>query len=349
MSYREPAWLTRRSAIALLGLGMGLCISRVLAQDGGSSGDDIDSLQPGQFIWHPERAPKGPVAIIVSIPKQRVFVYRNGILIGVSTCSTGKPGHSTPAGVFTILEKAKTHTSVKYGEPMPDMERLTWKGIALHVGDLPGYPDSHGCVHLPSDFADDLYGITQVGTPVIIAGGHTDPASVADPGPILGTAAKEEMESKVGQAMFSPSSPDAVTSILVSRADKKIYVLQNADIVAEGEAIIANPSQPLGSNVFVWQAGDAKGSDLGGNGLSCRSCPRYDAERRRAPTHRRRARRDGRRPGTDQAGDGAGYHRPAGDARYAKRRQPRGDGQSAEMRRQVNRNEFQLALEMTRT
>ena len=260
MSYREPAWLTRRSAIALLGLGMGLYISRVLAQDGGSSGDDIDSLQPGQFIWHPERAPKGPVAIIVSILKQRVFVYRNGIFIGVSTCSTGKPGHSTPAGVFTILEKAKTHTSVKYGEPMPDMERLTWKGIALHVGDLPGYPDSHGCVHLPSEFAADLYAITQVGTPVIIAGGHSDPASVADPGPVLGAAAKEEMESEVGQAMFSPSSPDAVTSILVSRADKKIYVLQNADIVAEGEAIIANPSQPLGSNVFVWQAGDAKGS-----------------------------------------------------------------------------------------
>ena len=198
MSYREPAWLTRRSAIALLGLGMGLYISRVLAQDGGSSGDDIDSLQPGQFIWHPERAPKGPVAIIVSIPKQRVFVYRNGILIGVSTCSTGKPGHSTPAGVFTILEKAKTHTSVKYDEPMPDMERLTWKGIALHVGDLPGYPSSHGCVHLPQDFAGDLYAITQVGTPVIIAGGHTDPASVADPGPILGTAAKEEMEFEGG-------------------------------------------------------------------------------------------------------------------------------------------------------
>ena len=57
---------------------------------------------------------------------------------------------------------------------MPDMERLTWKGIALHVGDLPGYPDSHGCVHLPPDFADDVYAITQIGTPVILAGGHSD-------------------------------------------------------------------------------------------------------------------------------------------------------------------------------
>ncbi len=266
MSHREPAWPTRRMAIALLSLGMTLCagqrflISRVLAQAGADSGDDFNSFQPGQFFWHPERSPKGPVAIIVSIPKQLVFVYRNGILIGVSTVSTGKPGHGTPSGVFTILEKAKAHTSVKYGEPMPDMERLTWKGIALHVGDLPGYPDSHGCVHLPPQFAEDLYAITQIGTPVIIAGAHSDPASVADPGLVLGAGAEKEIESKVGQAMFSPSSPGAVTSILVSRADKKIYVLQNADIVAEGEATIDNPSEPLGSNVFVWQGGDAKGS-----------------------------------------------------------------------------------------
>jgi hypothetical protein len=144
---------------ASLGLGAVLLNARrhsALAQAAPGADPDDASLQPGQFIWHPERAPKGPVAIIVSIPKQLVFVYRNGILIGVSTCSTGKPGHSTPSGVFTVLEKAKVHTSATYGEPMPDMERLTWKGIALHVGDLPGYPDSHGCVHLPPDFAEPL-------------------------------------------------------------------------------------------------------------------------------------------------------------------------------------------------
>jgi hypothetical protein len=90
---------------------------------------DLGSLEPGQFIWDPERAPEGPVAIIVSIPKQLVFVYRNGILIGVSTCSTGKPGHSTPAGVFAILDKAEVHTSATYGEPMPDMEKLTWRAL----------------------------------------------------------------------------------------------------------------------------------------------------------------------------------------------------------------------------
>ena len=270
MPRQLPTALSRRSVIGLLGLGAVLLNARgrsAQAQSTPGADPDFASLQPGQFIWHPARAPKGPVAIIVSIPRQLVFVYRNGILIGVSTCSTGKPGHSTPAGVFTILDKAKVHTSATYGEPMPDMEKLTWKGIALHVGDLPGYPNSHGCVHLPPDFADDLYAITQIGTPVILAGGHSDPASIADPGAILGTTAREEIEAKIGGKPIPSLSPEAVMSILVSRADMKIYVLQNADIVAEGAATIKDPAEPIGSNVFVWQGGDAKGSTWEGMGF----------------------------------------------------------------------------------
>jgi hypothetical protein len=128
MPRRSPAELSWRSVVNLLALAAGflagrrLLVSSALAQGTPTPDDDIASLQPGQFFWHPERAPEGPVAIIVSIPKQLAFVYRNGILIGVSTCSTGKPGHSTPAGVFTVLQKAKVHTSATYGEPMPDME-----------------------------------------------------------------------------------------------------------------------------------------------------------------------------------------------------------------------------------
>ena len=115
---------------------------------------DKTALKPGQFEWRPDRAPAGPVAIIVSIPKQQVFVYRNGIQIGVSSCSTGMKGHETPTGVFTILQKAKEHYSSTYDNaPMPNMERLTWDGIALHAGKLPGYPASHGCVRLPPAFA----------------------------------------------------------------------------------------------------------------------------------------------------------------------------------------------------
>ena len=267
----SPDGPSRRSVAGLLTLAAGALagwhalIYRALAE--GADGGQIDALQPGQFIWHPERAPQGPVAIIASIPEQLVFVYRNGIRIGVSTCSTGKPGHRTPIGVFTVLQKAKVHTSSKYHEAMPYMERLTWKGIALHAGDLPGYPDSHGCVHLPLKFAEDLYDVTQIGTPVIIAGSHTDHVSLADPGLILGTGAKEEIEAKVGRKTFAPSGPHSVTSILVSSADKRIYVVENGDILAEGDAIIKDPSRPLGSHVFIWQGGDRKGSTWLGIGF----------------------------------------------------------------------------------
>ena len=87
----------------------------------------IDQFEPGDFSWHPEHSPSGPVAVIVSIPDQLVHVYRGGIRIAVSTCSTGKKGHSTPAGVFTILQKDKNHHSSTYNNaPMPNMNRLRW-------------------------------------------------------------------------------------------------------------------------------------------------------------------------------------------------------------------------------
>jgi L,D-transpeptidase-like protein len=129
---------------------------------------------------------------------------------------------------------------------MPHMERLTWDGIALHAGKLPGYPASHGCVRLPAAFAQKLYGITQVGTPVIVANDSTHPASVVDPGLLLGAQAKQELGkvAKKTKPVFSKSN--AVTSILVSGADKSIYVLQNGDIVAQGKATIADPSKPSG-------------------------------------------------------------------------------------------------------
>jgi lipoprotein-anchoring transpeptidase ErfK/SrfK len=100
--------------------------------------------------------------MIVSVPEQRARVYRNGISIGVTTVSTGRPGHATPIGVFTILNKDKDHRSKKYNDaPMPYSERLTWDGVALHAGGLPGYPESHGCIHLPTRFAQLLFDVTK--------------------------------------------------------------------------------------------------------------------------------------------------------------------------------------------
>ncbi|MET1113130.1 MAG: L,D-transpeptidase family protein [Allosphingosinicella sp.] len=126
-------------------------------------------LRPGEFVWQPERSPQGAVEIVVSIPLQRAYVYRGGVLIGVTTVSTGKPGHSTPTGKFDILEKRARHFSNLYNNaPMPFMQRLTWGGVALHAGQIPGRPASHGCVRLPLEFARHLFGVTSVGASVHI-------------------------------------------------------------------------------------------------------------------------------------------------------------------------------------
>jgi len=136
----------------------------------GASGIATAELKPGEFIFEPDLSPEGPVVFIVSIPDQRIHVYRNGVEIGVSTCSTGKPGHSTPTGVFVILQKDRHHRSSTYNNaPMPNMQRLTWGGIALHAGNLPGYPASHGCVRLPRKFSELIFEITHLGIPVTIA------------------------------------------------------------------------------------------------------------------------------------------------------------------------------------
>jgi len=113
------------------------------------TGKPTGTLKPGEYWWKPQLSPRGPLVVLVSIPQQTMHVYRNGILIGRSTVSTGAKGHSTPGGVFSILEKKKTHHSKKYDNaPMPYMQRLTWSGIAMHSGHLPGYPASHGCIRM---------------------------------------------------------------------------------------------------------------------------------------------------------------------------------------------------------
>jgi L,D-transpeptidase catalytic domain len=135
------------------------------------------TLKPGDYVWHPEVSPAGPVVVLVSLPDQILYVYRNGVRIGRSTVSSGKPGKRTPSGVFTILQKKVRHESSIYkGAQMPHMQRLTWTGIAMHAGNLPGYPASAGCVRLPVDFAAKLYSVTGIGTTVIIADNKTAPS-----------------------------------------------------------------------------------------------------------------------------------------------------------------------------
>src|SRR5262245_43147342 len=164
-------------------------------------GTDPRSLKPGQFIWDADASPKGPLVVVVSLPEQRARVYRNGVSIGVSTVSTGRPGHVTPTGVFTILNKDRDHRSKTYNDaPMPYSERLTWDGVALHAGGLPGYPESHGCVHMPTRFAQLLFEATDVGMTVVIANDSVSPVDVSHPAFLSPVSAKgaEDQAARLG-------------------------------------------------------------------------------------------------------------------------------------------------------
>jgi hypothetical protein len=134
-----------------------------------------DGLRPGQYVWYDRpqliRASTAPsqISITVSLPDQRAYVYRDGAMIGMTTVSTGARGRATPVGDYTILQKKPFHRSNLYSNaPMPFMQRLTWSGIAMHAGHLPGYPASHGCIRMPRAFAEQLYSLTDLGVSVSV-------------------------------------------------------------------------------------------------------------------------------------------------------------------------------------
>lgn len=165
--------------------------SRGVAADAVANASTVQSAQgkvlaPGKFEWAPERSVDGPVVIVVSLPEQTANVYRGGVRIGRSTVSSGRPGHETPPGIYNVLQKERMHHSNLYNNAaMPFMQRLTWDGIALHAGQIPGHPASHGCVRLPLAFAEILYGVTESGVTVVVADETTHGDSVLHPGDVV--------------------------------------------------------------------------------------------------------------------------------------------------------------------
>lgn len=283
--------ITRRYFLAKAGaLGLLSATGSVFAQQ---VAVEVSDLLPGQYTWHPDRQPEGPVAIIVSLPQQRVHVYRNGVRIAVSTCSTGKPGHSTPTGVFTVLQKDADHRSSTYNNaPMPNMNRLTWSGIALHAGNLPGYPASHGCVRLPLEFSAKLFGITHIGTPVIVAGSNTDPWELTHPGMVLGDYAEHEFEDVVA-SLDGKSHPkdwtedeiNPVTTMIASSADKKVLLIENDVAIAESKLTIKGPST-LGEHVLILQGAHNGKKGLSWHGISHHEDPAYPHQPEEAVANR---------------------------------------------------------------
>ena len=177
------------------------------------------------------------VLIVVSIPSQKLFVFKDGSEWGSATVSTGRSGHGTPAGVFSILQKQVHHRSTLYhGAPMPYMQRLTWGGVALHAGHVTGSPASHGCIRLPWDFARKLYAVTNpASTAVLIvrqplqfaeqarnaaSGGGMLPAPVqqARAAPVLPARQATFAPSAVGPAASGPAASGPVQTIQLAAA-----------------------------------------------------------------------------------------------------------------------------------
>jgi lipoprotein-anchoring transpeptidase ErfK/SrfK len=129
-----------------------------------------------------ERPIQGPLVVNVSLARQRLTVYDASGPIAVSPVSSGRVGNSTPMGVFSIVQKKRMHHSNLYNSaPMPNMQRITWSGVALHAGVLPGYPASHGCIRLPQGFSKKLYGMTPMGTRVIVSRDPVAPMPIEHP------------------------------------------------------------------------------------------------------------------------------------------------------------------------
>jgi hypothetical protein len=250
-------------SLFILAVGLLFTVSAEIFTEGVRVSPETGKLKTGEYVWEPERAPEGPLLVVASITEQVVYVYRNGIRIARSSVSTGRPGHSTPTGVFTILEKEVHHTSSIYkGAEMPYMERVTWGGIALHAGDLPGYPDSHGCVRLPLEFSKLLFGVTMKGATVIIADEHSAPAETVHPGLFFSQGGEESEPEAAGQFEWNPEkSATGPVSLLISSADKTVYVYRNG--VQIGRAGIPNSQAvaPLDDRVFTALSGtDAEGN-----------------------------------------------------------------------------------------
>jgi len=222
---------------------------------GTPTGKPAGQLKPGEYWWKPQLSPSGPLMVLVSVPEQTMHVYRNGILIGRSTISTGSKGHATPGGVFSILEKKQEHYSKKYNNaPMPNMQRLTWTGIAMHSGNLPGYPASHGCIRLPFDFSQLLFNETSKGGTVVVGDGKVPvPHLASSPGLLL--APKDftpEMLHPLAKNAYDwnpERSSSGPVTIVVSAADRALYVYRNGNPIGRA-AVEIDGRGSLGDHVY---------------------------------------------------------------------------------------------------
>src|SRR5207247_4898072 len=146
-----------------------------------------------------------PIMAIVSLGSQRVTIYDADGWILRAPVSSGRKGYETPAGIYAVIQKEAEHYSNLYEDGyMPFMQRITWSGIALHGGPLPGYPASHVCVRIPLDFAECLLDLTRIGMRVIVA--RNDPVPVEFSHPVLTSLKAVRIKESVAEPSMPPSA-----------------------------------------------------------------------------------------------------------------------------------------------
>ena len=251
MKTRFPALVA-----AFVSMAPGTAEAQQVDASSGSVVQIVAMLKPGEYVWAPEIAPEGPMLLIVNLNTQRAVLYRNGVPIGASTVSTGRPGRDTPTGIFTILQKQVEHYSSKYdAAPMPYMERLTWQGVALHAGHLPGYPASHGCIRMPAGFAKLLYGTTRLGMTVVIA--NVAAAPRVAPAPTIVSEGPADGTSNSTITWDPAKSPTGPVSVVVSASDRRALVLRNGVII--GSAPVAVKGAVTGTWAYALRSIDKDG------------------------------------------------------------------------------------------
>ena len=231
----------------------------------------VTDLKPGQWIWDDRIAPAGPMLVVVNLSSQRAYAYRNGVRIGATTISSGKAGKNTPTGVFTILQKNKDHKSNLYNSaPMPYMQRLTWDGIAMHAGNLPGYPASHGCVRLPMEFSKKLFEVSNMGMTVVVTDGK---GMVAEPESIIENAMLPTVDAnglpndptmnRLGSdevSRWEPGkSPNGPVTIVLSTGSKRILVYRNGIEIGRSRIGVADGFE-IGTRAAQFAGRDADGT-----------------------------------------------------------------------------------------
>ena len=203
----------------------------------GRAGTSVESIQ--------SRAAGVPVMAIVSLRNQRITVYDKDGWILRAPISSGQAGRETPAGIFSVIQKEAEHYSNLYDDAyMPNMQRITWSGIALHGGVLPGYPASHGCVRLPYDFAERLFGATQLGMRVIVAPSDVAPVDMAHPVPFRPKpGADAQAAARIAEASEATRKADEARRAAwaavreVTRATAAVRIPENLKLRAEAQLL----------------------------------------------------------------------------------------------------------------